>query len=261
MPTDAGGSRVAVVTGASRALGREVARELVAREFRVATCSTGPAGPGVGESLHVAVDVRDPESVGRFAEAVGSRFGRVDAVVNNAGFASPVAPVGSATVEEIRRTFETNALGPIFVARALLPRLTAAPGGGVVVNIASRAAITPVPGLAAYSASKAALVAFTLDLAKETPPDRLFAVAVCPGGIDTEMRARLYGPDDARRQLPVGDVARVVAEIVSDRTVGGRPFGSGSAVLVTREEGTRVVEWPADARGFSSLEWRSPAKG
>jgi len=261
VPNDPVGRRVAVVTGATRSLGREVARGLVARNFDVVTCALGDAVPGVGEALHQRVDLRDPSAVGRFAAAIRARFGRVDAVVNNAGFVPAVAPLPESSFEDAERTFATNVLGPISLLRETLPLLVAAPGGGVVVNVASRAALTPVPGLASYSASKSALVALTLDLAKENPEDRLWCAAVCPGGLNTEMRAKLYGAEDARQQLLPEVVARVIVEIVADRTVGGTRFRSGSAVLVTKEGGASVVEWPPDVRGHATLEWHSTAKG
>jgi NAD(P)-dependent dehydrogenase (short-subunit alcohol dehydrogenase family) len=247
---------VAIVTGASRHLGQAIARGLVQRQFQVATCASGSTAPNVGESLHQRVDVGDPAAVARFVGAVRSRFGRVDALVNNAGFVPPLAALSEAPVEDAQRTFATNALGPIYLLRETLSSLLAAPRGGVVVNVASRAALTPVPRLATYSASKSALVALTLDLAKENPGDRLLCVAVCPGGMATAMRSQLFGPEEAAQQLDPEQVARLIVEIVAERTVEGKAFKSGSAVLVTKETGVKVVEWPPDPRGHASLEWQ-----
>ena len=131
--------------------------------------------------------------------------------------------------------------------------MTALPGGGVIVNVASRAGVVPVPGLAAYSASKSALVSLTLALAKELGSNKVFCVSVCPGGMETEMRAVAYGPESARGQLDPLRVASVVVELASERSIEGRPVRSGAAVLVTKESGVTVLEWPRDERGHERL--------
>jgi NAD(P)-dependent dehydrogenase (short-subunit alcohol dehydrogenase family) len=256
MPDSEEPSRVAVVTGAGRGLGRAVARELSARGYQVVTCSTSERGPGVGEALHHRADVTDPVAVDALVEAALGRWGHIDVVVNNAGYANAPSPLQDTSNEIAGRCFATNVLGPYFLLRRVLPGLIARPGGGVVINIASRAGIVPVPGLAAYSASKSALVSLTLALAKEVADERVLCVAICPGGMDTEMRAAVYGPEDARRQLDPLRVAEVVVELATARSLNGRPVPSGSAVLVTKESGATLMEWPRDDRGHQRISLR-----
>ncbi|MGI0070770.1 MAG: SDR family NAD(P)-dependent oxidoreductase [Thermoplasmata archaeon] len=261
MPSSHDDAPVVLVTGASRGLGRAVVLRLAELGCRVATCSTGGQGPGVGEALHQRTDVTDPRAVDQLVGAVVARWGRIDALVNNAGFSPRPAPILEASDEDAQRSLATNLLGPYYLLHRVLPGMVASPGGGVVVNVASRAGITPVPGLAAYSASKAALVALTLAIAKEVTDPRLIAVAVCPGGMDTEMRAAVYGADDAHRQQDPTRVAEVIAEIVLQRTVRGHAVTSGAAVLITKDSGVTVLDWPADERGHASFFAGRAAKG
>lgn len=248
-----GPASVAVVTGGNRGLGGAIAADLVRRGYRVATCSTSTRPPGLGEALHRRVDVTDAAAVEAFVTELHRQFGRVDVLVNNAGYSQAPSPLAQTPEEVARACFATNVLGPYFLLRRVLPLMLAQPEGGAIVNIASRAALVPVPGLAAYSASKTALVALTLALAKEAGNDRVFCVAVCPGGINTEMRAALYGAADAGLQLDPKVVATLVGDLATDRALEGRAVRSGSAVLVTRDDGVTVLDWPEDARGRRSL--------
>ncbi len=214
------------------------------------TCSTSATPPGLGELLHRRVDVGDPSAVDSFVRSVVAKVGRLDALVNNAGFANPPTPLPRTSEEIVRRSFATNVLGPYAFLRRLLPLMLRQPHGGVVINVASRAALVPVPGLAAYSASKAALLSLTLAAAKERDDERVAYFAVCPGGMDTGMRSALFGASDARRQLDPSHVAEVVVELASSRSIAGRRVRSGSAILITRDAGTRVLDWPEDERGY-----------
>ena len=245
--------RVVLVTGASRGLGKVVAREFASRGWLVGTCSTTREAPGVGEAFHRPTDVTDPAAVEEFVSSALARFHRVDVLINNAGFANASASVAETSDEIALRCFTTNVLGPYYLIRRILPVMTALPGGGVIVNVASRAGMVPVPGLAAYSASKSALVSLTLAVAKELGSSKVLCVSVCTGGMDTEMRAVAYGPESARGQLDPLRVASVVVELATERSLEGRPVRSGAAVLVTKESGITVMEWPRDERGHERL--------
>ena len=240
---------VALVTGAGRGLGRLVAGALVRSGARVLTCSTRATPPGVGERWHAAVDVTDPSAAGRLVREATDRFHRLDVLVNNAGYANAPALLPETPEAIAQRCFSTNALAPMALMARAIPVMLAQPAGGVIVNVASRAGVVPVPRLAAYSASKSALVSLTLAVAKEYPDSRLVCVCVCPGGMDTEMREAVFGAEDARGQQPPERVADVILEIATRRSVGGRSVPSGAAIVVAKGEDPQVIDWPADARG------------
>ncbi|MBW2509065.1 MAG: SDR family NAD(P)-dependent oxidoreductase [Deltaproteobacteria bacterium] len=216
--------KIAVVTGAGRGLGREVAKGLGAKGFSVlaadvdeASASATARAAGAG-AWSMQQDVRDPESHRAVARAANQR-GSLELWVNNAG----VLYTGSAwdhSDEEVQRMAEVNVLGMIWGARAAVEAMRAK--GGQIVNIASMSALTPVPGLAVYGATKHAVLGFSISLAGDL--DRaaipIKVSAVCPDAIDTDMVRNIRGAKEAGlafaapKLLTVEEVAEVVLEMV-----------------------------------------------
>jgi len=178
----------ALVTGASRGIGRAVAVELARQGFDVVATMRDPAmGDGLAEaaggsgSLRVErLDVTDPASI-RLPEGL-----RV--LVNNAGVEDDNLPVEVMALEVWRRLFETNVFGLVAVTRAAVPILRAG-GGGVICNITSSSILAPVPFLGAYRASKAAVSALGESLQAEVAQFAIRVVEVLPGPIETDMLA------------------------------------------------------------------------
>jgi len=196
--TDLSG-RAAVVTGGGRGIGAAVAHALAAAGARVvvAARSAGEieavaaaiASDG-GEARAIACDVTDPDAVGRLRAEAESAFGAVGVVVNNAGVASS-APLRSLELEEWNRILAVNATS------AFLPGMLAA-GWGRVVNVASIAGLQGAPYIAAYAASKHALVGFTRAVAAEVAAKGITVNALCPGFVETPMTDASVGRIVAR---------------------------------------------------------------
>lgn len=213
--------RVAVVTGASRGLGAGLATRLEQLGFRVASCAT--TLPSVG-SLVRSVDVADEQSVESFASQVVDQLGLIDLWINNAGVIGPVNVVDAVPSAGWKPCIEVNVMGTLHGCRAFLSRRA---GSSILVNIVSRAGVVGVPGLAAYSASKAAVIALTESLAGERLPG-VSVVAVVPPSIDTDMQKGLLAQSestfpgvvqsrtrrDAGAILGVADAARLIVEAV-----------------------------------------------
>lgn len=216
--------KVAVVTGAGKGLGREIAKGLAAKRFTVlatdidaeAARTTAEAIGGGAWSMHQ--DVRDPSSHHVVARAAAER-GSLALWVNNAG----VLYTGHAWDhgdELVRQMVEVNVLGMIWGARAAIEGMR--DGGGHLINIASLSSITPVPGLAVYGATKQAVLGFTISLAGDIERAKLpiEVSAVCPDGIDTDMVSSQRGNEQAGlvfaapKLLTVEEVARVVLDLV-----------------------------------------------
>lgn len=198
--------KIALVTGANRGLGLEIARQLGARGATVVvTARSGAAGRETGDQLsgggidahHVILDVTDAGTVGGLSRELEVRYGRLDVLVNNAGIQldAGVQPsqVGLAT---LRQTFETNVLGAYAVTQALLPLLRKSPAGRIVNMSSSLGSMTLIgdPGspydpvvCPAYQASKAALNAVTVLFAKELRGTNVKVNAACPGWVRTAM--------------------------------------------------------------------------
>ena len=181
------------------------------------------------------MDVRKPEQVAKLVQTVVSESGRIDVVVNNAGYVQPLSPISQTTGAVLLDSFQTNTFGPFFVMKNVIP-IMQKQGKGTIVNIASKAAIYTVPELGAYSASKAALVSLTQAAAKELRNTNIICVTVCPSGIRNRRRAAVYGEADAKKQQSPQRVARFIHEIINKHTANHLPVNQGACVIIRKDK-------------------------
>lgn len=192
----------AVVTGASRGLGRAVAERYAAEGARVVTtATTADRARGVAERIGggahgVALELGDRASVEAAAREAIAVLGRVDVLVNNAGVLGERAPLADADPVVWDRVIAVNLTGTVALVQALLPGMA---DGGAIVNVTSGAAARP--GWGPYSVSKHAIEGVTAMLREELAPRGIRCVAVNPGGLRTSMRAAAY-PDEDPGMLP-----------------------------------------------------------
>jgi NAD(P)-dependent dehydrogenase (short-subunit alcohol dehydrogenase family) len=203
--------RVALVTGGGRGIGAATARLLARQGAAVALAArteeevvsvAAQIGARGGKALPLVVDVTDDASVASGFERVRSELGPVTILVNNAGTPGVPLPVAATKPASWRRVLEANVTGAFLCAREALPQM-AAENWGRIVNVSSAAARHPVAGMAAYSASKAALDQLTRVLALEGEPYNIVATGVYPGVVDTRMQeeSRGFGPGLIGKQL------------------------------------------------------------
>lgn len=244
--------RVALVTGGAVGIGRRIATRLAEEGCDVAVFDLDLAGAqetaesvrALGRrALALAVDVASAEAVAEAAAQVKAAFGPVDIAVNNAAITA-VGKVVDIDAAEWRRVFAINADSVFHVAKAVLPDMIERRAGRIV-NIASWFGKIGKPSYGAYSASKAAVIAFTQSLAAEVAPLGINVNAVCPGSIvgtrmrdDADRMSREQGLPTAKERehlIPIGrvgvpdDIARVVAFLASDEAA----YMTGQAINVT----------------------------
>src|SRR5689334_6379647 len=212
--------KVALVTGGSRGIGLATARALA--EGGAAVAITGTSDDALaaasrdlereasGRVLALRADVRSASDMTAAFASVISRFGGVDALVNNAGVGLFRA-VGEMTDDEWRRLFDTNVTGVFNATRAALPHLRAR-GGGWIVNVSSLSATAPFANGAAYCATKAAVDAFTEALMQELRHDGIRVASVAPGSVDTTFGGG--GRDKSSWALQPSDVAQVIVDLM-----------------------------------------------
>jgi NAD(P)-dependent dehydrogenase (short-subunit alcohol dehydrogenase family) len=185
---------VVIITGASRGLGAACARLAFRTEAAVVLCARSAEKLSNladeildegGTTLAVSADVSIADDCRRIVEAANSRFGRIDALINNAGVLEPIAPVSHGEISEWLNNLKINFLGAVMMVKACIPYMREQ--SGRVINVSSGAAINPIPGWGAYCSSKAALNQFTRVLAAEEK--KITSIAFRPGVIDTEMQA------------------------------------------------------------------------
>lgn len=183
-----------IVTGASRGLGEATARisarmganvVLSARSAGRLEVVAGEIRAAGGRALAIPGDVSGREDNQRLVEAAIREFGRIDALVNNAGVLEPVAPFALSEPESWEYNLAVNLLGLVNLTRLALPHLRNV--GGRVVHVSTGASVNPVPGWSAYCAAKAALNHFSSVLALEEPG--ITSITFRPGAVDTEMQA------------------------------------------------------------------------
>jgi NAD(P)-dependent dehydrogenase (short-subunit alcohol dehydrogenase family) len=179
------------VTGSSRGFGHALVRAALEAGDLVAATARRPEqladlSAGSGDSIHpIALDVTDPAAAASAIAEARGRFGRLDVIVNNAGYAN-VSPIETATDADFRTQFETNFWGVYNVSKAVIPQLRAQ-GGGTIVQFSSVGGrVGGSPGIASYQAAKFAVDGFSRVLAVETAPFGVQVMVVEPSGFATD---------------------------------------------------------------------------
>jgi NAD(P)-dependent dehydrogenase (short-subunit alcohol dehydrogenase family) len=201
---------VAVVTGGSRGIGQAIVEALRKEGATVVACAHS------GGDLP-SVDVQDPAAVRKFIENVLGEHGRIDVLINNAGWAEEMGSLESVTDDAYQHSMRTNVDGVFHFLRAVLP-LMKKRGSGSILNIASKAGSRPHPQLPVYSAAKAAVLAFTQAVARELMEAKsaVQCLSVSPGGVGTDMREKLFGKADREKQQTPEQVAAIVVAILRE---------------------------------------------
>lgn len=215
-------TRVAIVTGGSRGIGRGIAEALLAGGWRVHFCSKNPAS--VEEALSElrerfgdraggrAVDVRRQEDVDAFVRGVLDREARIDCLVNNAGLAH-FGPVDELTGDQWREVLQTNLDGCFYFLRAVAPAMKRQ-GSGWIFNIASLAGKNPFAGGTAYNASKFGLIGLSEAAMLDLRPHGVRVASILPGSVDTGFGHR-GGSRDRSWMLQPADIASMVLHLLS----------------------------------------------
>jgi 3-oxoacyl-[acyl-carrier protein] reductase len=234
--------RVALVTGASRGLGKEIALALARRGYTVVAnyltakrnAEEVVAAAG-GDSFPAQADVGDPDQVRRMHSLIEARCGRLDVIVNNAGITRDSLIVRQSE-EEWDEVIKTNLTGCFVVIRTLSPLMVKS-GGGHIVNISSRSGLAGKTGQAAYSAAKAALFGVTRTAAAELAAHHIRVNAVLPGYMRTEMGTTAEKAIEAAREASLlkrlsdpAEVAEFIAFLVNTESVTGQVFSLDSRV-------------------------------
>jgi NAD(P)-dependent dehydrogenase (short-subunit alcohol dehydrogenase family) len=231
-------TRVALVTGASRGLGRALAAELVSRGWHVVV--DGRDGrrladavdalvPAAGTLIAVTGDVADPAHRSRLADTVAT-MGRLDLLVNNASVLgpSPQPRLADYPLDELEHVYAVNTIAPLALAQLVLPYLEKS--AGVVVNVTSDAAVEAYEGWGGYGSAKAALDHLSAVLAAERP--RLSVYAFDPGDMATDLQQQAFPGED------VSDRAAPEAVVPAMLVLVGRTLPSGryraSDLIATR---------------------------
>jgi NAD(P)-dependent dehydrogenase (short-subunit alcohol dehydrogenase family) len=242
--------KAALVTGASRGIGAAIARRFAAEGADVVNGSLIDPVYEDPRVTSLLADVGDPDRAQRLVDEAAERLGKLDILVNNAGVELE-ATIEHTSPDEWDRVMTVNAKGPFLCSKFALPHLRRTQG--VIVNIASVDAFWGEPELAAYCASKGAVLALTRCIALDHAADGIRAVAICPGYVRTDLLEQFYenqpDPERARaaleRKHPLGricepaEVASLATWLASDEAAfaSGQPYVIDGALTAGRTFG------------------------
>jgi NAD(P)-dependent dehydrogenase (short-subunit alcohol dehydrogenase family) len=253
------------ITGASKGFGREWTEAALERGDRVAALSRSASAfddlvAAYGDAvLPLQVDVTDRAAVTAAVQKAVDQFGRLDVVVNNAGYGL-FGMVEEVTAEQAREQVEVNLFGPLWVTQAVLPHLRAQ-GGGHIIQVSSIAGVFSLPGLGIYHASKFGLEGFTASLAAEVKGFGIKVTLVEPAGYATDwagpsavVAERSPAYDDFRASMarpagkrgePSATRAAILAVVDAEEPPLRIFFGPGPLDVIKREYAARIAEWEA----------------
>lgn len=235
--------RIALVTGGSRGLGLEIARQYLAAGASVALCArksgvndaanTADAAAAELRSdltehqdvIGITADVAQQADVARLHAEVLRHFGRIDVLVNNAAVQGPMGPIESVDWQAWVHALEINLMGSVLMTRAVLPAMKKQ-GWGRIVQLSGGGANSPMPGISAYAVSKAAIVRFVETVAREVEGTGVEINALAPGALNTRMLDEVLaaGPEK------VGPA--YFARAIQQKDTGGSDLQEAAALAV-----------------------------
>jgi len=214
--------KVVLITGASSGIGQACARHLARRGYQVFGTSRRPQPEAEEPFEMIPMDVTDEDSVRQGVATVLARAGRLDAVVNNAGFGFG-GSVEDTSIDEARELFETNFFGMLRVCRAVLPHMRER-RAGTIVNVSSLAGLISQPFVGMYCATKFAVEGVTEALRMEVRPFGIHVVMIEPGDTQTGFTANRRRTQASQAASPYADsMQRVLAVIELDEKTGCSP--------------------------------------
>ncbi|MGA2553414.1 MAG: SDR family oxidoreductase [Smithella sp.] len=245
---------VVLISGCSTGIGRALAIEFAARNWRVFATARKPSAVNDLKALNVetaALDVTDEKSITACVDSIMAKAGHIDVLINNAGLLL-IGPLIELDVSELRRQFETNVIGQAALIRAVAPHMIMRQSGKIV-NMSSISGVLPTPFAGAYCSTKAAFTAFSESLRMELTPFGITVVIVQPGGIKSNLsnnagqdierfKKSFYGPIQSfivsranasqENATPVEDFAKkLVDQLVKKKTPVFIRLGKGSRLL------------------------------
>jgi len=239
--------KVTLITGASRGIGRQMARDFAAQGYGVAIgylrheqealALRAELGPS---ALAVQADVSNASAVAAMVRKVCAHFGKIDVLINNAGIAS-LGILTEVSEKDWLRLFDVNVHGAYRCIREVLPQMISR-GQGAIINISSIWGVTGASCEVCYSASKAALIGLTKALAKEVGPSGIRVNCIAPGVIETDMNARLSAADlhALAEETPLGrigtpeDISAAALFLASSKAsfITGQVLGANGGLVI-----------------------------
>lgn len=251
-----------LITGCSSGIGAAAVRRFAEQGWNVAATLRKPETvrfePGAGRVETFTLDVTEPRSVDHAVSQALARFGRIDVLINNAGYGL-FGPFESATPEVIDREFHTNVGGVLAVTRAVLPQMRER-ASGVIINIASLTGLVAMPLYSLYAASKYAVVGFSESLSHELAPLGIRVKVFAPGAVATDFSGRsLVRTFDGDGGPYADSIRKVMAVFQANRAAGGAsssPEQLAQALYDAATDGSAQVRYVTGDDALAAMQAR-----
>lgn len=235
----------ALVTGASRGLGLDFSIRLLALGYQVIGVSLTKkhwfSAVKKANSEHfslIQADLSNESEVRNLFQEIKKNHSKLDLLVNNSAYGGVLQRIEDTTPSEFQSHLQSNLFSVFLMCHEAFPLLKKSQLP-LVMNVSSMAGVRAVPQIAGYSASKFGVLAMTEAFAKENP-DWLKVVTICPGGMNTEMRASLFGKEDAAKQQTTEFVARTMEDVLTGKV----ELVSGSHIVIRHGKITQIIVPP-----------------
>lgn len=240
--------RIVIITGAGSGLGLSLVQRFITSSDEVFAITRTKINwnkilTTTGNSAHLylrQVDLVNENQVKRLISGICRTKKRIDLLINCAGYGSGVRAVQDLSLKELRDNLEQNLVTAFLMCKYTIPVMRRQ-SSGLIVNISSMAGKRAVPRVFAYSASKFGVIALSQCVAKENADANVKCVTVCPGGMNTPMREKFFGKEDAAKQQSPDFVADVTIQVVEGRIA----VESGGDIVIRHGQITAINPSPA----------------
>ena len=240
--------RIVLITGASSGLGLSLAENFLQRgDIVYGVTQTKRNWPGARKRLNESSsrfllyqgDVSREPQVKKLISKIAKAKGRIDILINNAGYANRPIQTERESLKELQKNISHNLISTFLMTKYALP-LFKKQKSGWIINVSSMAGKRAVPHLTAYSATKFGVVAISQSVAKENPDGGFKCITVCPGGMNTTLRSKLFGKADAEKQQSPDFVAAKILDVID----GTLDVPSGGDIVIRHGQVTAINSAP-----------------
>ena len=223
-----------ILTGASSGIGLELLRYLIENKADVFAASRRQNEILADDEKMCQFDIIDltnESEVEQYVDRITSSAGKIDILINNAGVAQDLSLVEESGYEEFQSVIKDNVMTTFNMIKYVLP-IMKKQNSGIIINVSSRSGRRGVPRLSAYCAAKFAVRGLTESVAKEVENNNIRCISISPGGVNTEMRRKLFGDEDAGNQQPTSRIINIITKILSEQI----QVPNGADVLIVKDK-------------------------
>ena len=223
-----------ILTGASSGIGLELLRYLIENKADVFAASRRQKEILADDEKMCQFDIIDltnESEVEQYVDRITSSAGKIDILINNAGVAQDLSLVEESGYEEFQSVIKDNVMTTFNMIKYVLP-IMKKQNSGIIINMSSRSGRRGVPKLSAYCAAKFAVRGLTESVAKEVENNNIRCISISPGGVNTEMRRKLFGDEDAGNQQPTSRIINIITKILSEQI----QVPNGADVLIVKDK-------------------------